>query len=103
LEETDPLTSMLELEDRMRAVLGVQLSDLAGTTLERNPGHDVAEEAHDRPRGHVDLFARRRAEMRGRVYERLAVRVELEDRVSGTKKGAGRGARRSGRIATGDG
>jgi hypothetical protein len=41
----------------MHAVLGVQLSDLASPALERNPGHDIAEEAHDSPSGHVGLFA----------------------------------------------
>jgi hypothetical protein len=63
LEEPDTLAAMLELEDRVDAVLGMQASDLASPSLGSDPVDDIAEEAHDCPCGHIDVVARRGAQM----------------------------------------
>jgi hypothetical protein len=83
LEEGDALAAVLELEDRVDAVLGVQLRRVARPPLGRDPADDVAEEAHHRSRRHVDGIARRRAEVDRGFDERVARRVELDDREGG--------------------
>jgi hypothetical protein len=103
LEEGDPLAAMLELEDRVDAVLGMQARHLASPSFGRDPNDDVAEKAHDRACGNIDVVTRRGAQMNPRFDERLALRVEFEDRVGGTRQTAGPGSRRGGRTATGDG
>ncbi len=54
---------MLELEDRVDAVLGMQARYLASSPHRRDRTDDVAEEAHDRACGNIDLVTRRCAQM----------------------------------------
>jgi hypothetical protein len=63
LEEPDTLAAMLELEDRVDAVLGVQAGDLASPSHGSDPVDDVAKEAHDCSCGHIDVVATRGAQM----------------------------------------
>jgi hypothetical protein len=63
LEEGDPLAAMLELEDRVDAVLGMQARYLASPPHRRDRTDDVAEEAHDRACGNIDLVTRRCTQM----------------------------------------
>jgi hypothetical protein len=41
----------------------MQASDLASPSLGSDPVDDIAEEAHDCPCGHIDVVARRGAQM----------------------------------------
>ena len=88
LEEGDPLAIVLELEDRMDAVLAVKIGDLARLPLGGDPGDHVAEEARDRTRRHLDRVPRRRAEVDRRFDERPA--APGRTRGSGSRRSAGR-------------
>ena len=79
----------------------MQAGHLPGPSLGRDCADDVTEEAHDRAWRNIDLVTRRGTQMNRRFDERSALRVELEDRVSGPQPTAG--TRRGGHSATGDG
>jgi hypothetical protein len=103
LKERHPRVSMLELPDRMNAVLGVQMANMTGTVLGCDPAHHVAEEAEDGALGHVDLFARGSTEVDCRLDERAVVRVEFQNRICvGAKTGTGYRARQVRASAAGD-
>jgi hypothetical protein len=86
LEERHRLTTMFELEDRMNAVLGVKVGDLAGPSVSSDPRNYVAEETGDCAREDIDLLPRWGAQMGRGLYEGAAVRIEFEDRVCGANE-----------------
>ena len=75
----------------MGAVLRIEVSGLTRSALSGDAADDVTEEARDGSCGHVDVLARRRAQVDRWLDQGATLRVELEYGIGGAPRAASGG------------